>query len=321
MAQKSFVRLHNLLALRSCYALESAARDRLPLIFGNPRHKPGEVSMLTLDEFQGLLAMPGVHQCEGDQCPFGSPSAKPTAWVFSQVDFSDMPRKCRHLVVPWYSTVDNTKMYARHMPTRGKVKYERQPVASHMLQPAGSDYISAGLAAYPVLLNKYLAAKLALAAGAGAVASNVLASSNVQSAGDTVQQVRPCPDARFGSEQIAWSQPLRGPHPVDVRVAENDRAIGGLRDAHGSLQRLPQTALFGLRMGAAIRQLLLDDLVQCSADKRTTESWVMTTCALIGTDNKHASAPEAAVAAVRRVMVDSPPLGKEIFIKLVLRWL
>ena len=60
-------------------------------IYETPAHRPGEVSMLTLDEYVALLELPGVKHVVGAQCPFGGLAAKLTSWVYNIVDLSDMP--------------------------------------------------------------------------------------------------------------------------------------------------------------------------------------------------------------------------------------
>lgn len=281
-SQKQMVRLHNLLALRACYALKAMVKQGKPFVYENPQHNLGEVSMLTLDEYVDLMADPSVSHCVGVQCPFGGAAAKRTSWVTSLVNFADMPAKCSHSLTSWYSSVDNTRIVARHAPTRGKIRYLREPVPLDRRGSGPDTYISAGLAVYPTLLNKYIAAKLALvinspskttlhrpcrrsvlACPGGGVGSSSSGGSSLRDGPSSLVASVPV-DSRFDAERIQWKESLRGQQSLDQRVRENDLAVGGLRDAHKSVTRLSQTAAFGLQLGGRIRKLLVDNLDACN---------------------------------------------------------
>ena len=66
------------------------------------------------------------------------------------------------------------------------------------------------------------------------------------------------------------------------REEANRLAIGGLRDSHGSVKRLPQTALFGLSLGK-VRIVIVETDEKRHQEQGTPErSWIAETCNLIG---------------------------------------
>ena len=96
-----------------------------------------------------------------------------------------------------------------------------------------TEYVSAALAAYPDLLNRYLTAKIRAAmyrAAPGAALS--LALSPTEDAESKLKR------ARFSfREQITWLEPLRGTIPLTDKEAADNLAIGGLRHTAESVGR------------------------------------------------------------------------------------
>lgn len=141
-------------------------------------------SMLHLDEYVDLLALPGVHHTVGAQCAFGAESSKPTSWVYFGVNLDDMPAKCKHPARVWFSTKDGSAVSKRHKPNTGTTEYLPAVinVAGHPVKPQQaleaskklrnftppaetghrypSPWVTSKLAAYPDLLNRYLVSKL-----------------------------------------------------------------------------------------------------------------------------------------------------------------
>lgn len=247
---KEYVRLHNLLAVRSALALTAMHSVGGVFVYETPARRANNVPMLLLDEYLDLLRLPGVKHLIGLQCPFGSMSAKATSWVYHKCCFDDMPTTCPHPLRSWYSTVDNSEVWAKHPPSKGCVKYTPVPSQANHLVQRGSQFVSAALAHYPDLLNRFIAASMA---------SGALRVQKVAMPG----QSRLTKD--FASEAVVFRQRLKGYADADARAEADRQAVGGLRDAQQSVSRLHRVAEFGKSLGAAIIRILCDDLVKCRA--------------------------------------------------------
>lgn len=143
----------------------------------------------------------------GVQCPFGAISSKPTAWAHFGVDLLDMPSECPHPKRTGFSQTYGTAIVKRHHPTSGTAAYSsiqktRNSVDS---KPLGAKtFVSGTLVACPVLLARYLVAKLFF------VICSVSRSSLGKSA-VTPKDPPPRPVARYSfSEKVQWMKPLRG---------------------------------------------------------------------------------------------------------------
>ena len=77
--------------------------------------------------------------------------------------FSDMPMKCRHPKREWYMEGTGHTTYGSHPPSRGTKRYF--PTLSEALtaRPSTTNFVTSCLAHYPILLNKFISAKLTLA--------------------------------------------------------------------------------------------------------------------------------------------------------------
>ena len=129
------------------------------------------------------------------------------------VNMDDMPDVCKHPPVNWCSDMTNTVHISSHPPTSDKITYSSTPRTAEQLaawEPGG--FLSATLAAYPLLLNRYLAAKLRFSA-ARSRSSSVPVTLNdylflaayTASAGSKLKR------ARYSfSEKITWREPMRG---------------------------------------------------------------------------------------------------------------
>ncbi len=137
-------------------------------------------------------------------------------------------------------------------------------------------FVSASLAAYPDLLNRYLVGKLSLSLRAERAlvpAATIVAPQNF-------------------SERITWRQRLRGTvDNVDKSLADA-LAIGGLRNAVESVGRLHTVQAFGSKLGLELRALLMHN-----------PAWIHTTCDLVGTTVLDARPPPAAILAVKSLLM------------------
>ncbi len=158
---KELVRLHNLILLRVSELLQIMADLGRPWVFETPALRDGEVSVLRLDEYQKLLGSVNVKHVIGVQCPFGAVSSKPTSWLSHNVDLGDMPKSCTHARKPWFNDRTGAAVVASHRPTAGMDTYS---ATQSVLSTAGvfvtPKYVSASLAAYPDLLNRFLVCKM-----------------------------------------------------------------------------------------------------------------------------------------------------------------
>jgi hypothetical protein len=285
---KEKVRVHNLILLRVAEILKIMAQQGVPWLFETPALKDGEVSILRLDEYQSLLCTQGVQHVIGVQCPFGALSSKPTSWVSHQVDMTDMPRECTHGKRTWFNDRTGVAVSARHRPTAGTDTYSSsQLVKSARGTFVPTSFVSATLAAYPDLLNRFLVAKLCSA----------LAASTVQPFRQSPVLLPVAP--RNFSETIEWRQRLRGTVEIDDKSKADLLAIGGLRNAAESVSRLFTVQEFGSSMGNDLRALLLANY----ASSTPAGSWIDLTCDLIGTTDKDVRPPLDAIEAVKAVIM------------------
>ena len=257
--------------------------------------------MLRLDELVSLRARPGVEHVIAAQCPFGSRTQKRTSWITFNVTFSGLPERCTHAMRKWFKEVTAEVLYARHVPSKGCVRYYTTKEEALRSIPSEQDnYVSTALATYPPLLNRYIAACL-------------------RKAVDT--RISACPPAdpplhhwadRLGRDQVQFRQHLRGMPRTSLKDESDRQAIGGLRNASQSLDRLSSVAAFGRSVGLKIQLVLMENSIACTRAGRVANSWINTTCALVGNQSESTADP-AAVHAIRSILEDlcdfQPPAG------------
>ena len=191
--------------------------------------------MLRLDEAQALLKHSAVKHWISAQCPFGAPSKKLTSWVGTAVDLDDIPSHCTHGQRIWYEAGTGKAHSSPHPPSRGTRRFF-PTLAEAVAHKSDSSFNSARLAAYPPLLNRYLAAKLHLAI----VKPKAKPRSPVCPQVPTHQWQH-----RLGKEVVQVRQHLRGtPQEMDKDKRER-QALGGLRNAKQSVSRLHCVATLG----------------------------------------------------------------------------
>ncbi len=285
---KELVRLHNLILVRVAEVLQIMVDHESPWVFETPALRDGEVSVLRLDEYQNLMSNSAVEHVIGVQCPFGAISTKPTSWVSHRVSMSDMPQECQHAKRPWFNDRTGTAVVASHRPTAGTDTYSlTQKVASATGVFVSPNFVSASLAAYPDLLNRFLVSKLIKALG------------DVPARPFRPSAVMLAVSPRKFAETVEWRQRLRGVVDIDDKTKADNLAIGGLRNAAESLSRLHTVQAFGIALGNEIRTLLRDNFSKSPTDG----SWIDLTCKLIGSTDKDVRPPADAIAAVKAIMV------------------
>ena len=100
-------------------------------------------------------------------------------------------------------------------------------------------------------------------------------------------------------ETIAWRQRLRGNVESDPKTQAYLLAIGGLRNAAESVNRLHTVKSFGKQLGDELRAILLSNFSEGTPEV----SWIHLTCDLIGTTSVDPRPPLAAIEAVKSHLI------------------
>ena len=122
----------------------------------------------------------------------------------------EMPDVCKHPPFNWYSDMSNTVTVSSRPPTSGRITYSSIPRTAEQApawEPGG--FVSASLAAYPLLLNRYLAAKLRISAARSrssavlaALTDSLIPEAAIASVDSKLKR------ARYSfSEKIIWREP------------------------------------------------------------------------------------------------------------------
>lgn len=286
------VRSANLLAIRGIKGFQAVIACGGSALLEQPALIEGEVSMLPLDEAVDLLSQADVRHTVFAQCPFGAHSQKLPSAVTCRLSFGDASTSCTHAHRAWYKEVTGEVVTARHAPTRGVVRYYKSEVEARDAVASGSGgYVSSTLAAYPKLLNRYIAAKVKIA------------SARMRGSRPAAVSTDHRWSIRLGRDKVHMSQPLRGAEPPDLKDQEDRQAIGGLRNAAESVSRLSHLQTFGRRLGIDIQTSLLSNALDATSKGKPNEAWTEVVCNLIATSDKEARAPLEAVQAVRQLIV------------------
>ena len=116
----------------------------------------------------------------------------------------------------WYNQRDGSHRLLRHRPSTGKDSYELVPRHPCQQQSVSVEYNSAGLAAYPDLLNRYLVAAISISVRKlPQMTSPVMLPTT---------SIAPRPFA----EAILWQTPLRGIMERTDKEKADDLAIMGV---------------------------------------------------------------------------------------------
>ena len=167
--------------------------------------------------------------------------------------------------------------------------------------PVSKRYISGQLPAYPDLLNRYLAAKIQMAVYRAppfllsATRPDVItdACSKKRRApavkDDTQEKLKRC---RFSfTEQITWTEPLRGTIPLPEKEIADNLATAGLRNTAENVGRLHMVKQFGAKLDDALRQLINTNTAEHTVQGTSSESWVNITCKAIGSSDPKCAPP------------------------------
>ena len=304
LAQAKTVREQTLIATRIAKLLTALTHQKVPWAFEAPWATAKMVSILNLDEFMALMALTGVRLVKGTQCPFGAESSKPTAWVFFIIDLSDMPNGCIHVKQRWFNQETGAAVSQRHKPTAGKVQFALLPpsrprVAVRAFTP--TEWVSSSLAAYPPLLNRFLVARIAKSVYHCISERWFRRPWPYDQTGAVLTSMPKLKYSHGFSEKIVWLDPLRGRLQPTDKEAADALAIGGLRDAAASLEKLTYSASFGTNLGFALISLVEQQHVE-----HPTASWIDATVACIGAEKSLKMKPPVdAIAAVKRLISEA----------------
>lgn len=137
-----------------------------------------------------------------------------------------------------------------------------------LFMPRSFDYVSADLAAYPELLNRYSCSKPSI---------------GISKPGSGAQRIAPrfAPVARSFTEAIVCRNRLGGYSAPDVKYQQDRMAIGDLRNAAESISRLHTVQSFGAKLVQAWKAALVTNLSECSKSRKLEDSWVVRACSAI----------------------------------------
>ena len=113
----------------------------------------------------------------------------------------------------------------------------------------------------------------------------------------------PLARARYSfSEKIRWQDPMGGQDKPTDRETADALAIGGLRNAAGSVSRLHFLASLGQKMGQAMRGALMDNLNKHrrQSDLNEQDAWINQVRACIGSEDR--KPPVAAIAKIKAII-------------------
>ena len=91
--------------------------------------------------------------------------------------------------------------------------------------------------------------------------------------------------ATDANDRIGYSQSLRGVPELDERTKREMASVGGLRDTHNAMSRVPSVASFGKKLGTELLRRLKIQHEEAAANPKGPQSWAQQACACIGADN------------------------------------
>ena len=101
------------------------------------------------------------------------------------VDMSDIPTPCPHPKRTWFNDWGGKAVSARHCPAIGTDTYSTTQTTGSKMKPwSAHEFVSGPLAAYPDLLNGYLAARLSMGATAAQPLLPIVKKAKTQAAGN-----------------------------------------------------------------------------------------------------------------------------------------
>ena len=279
--EKEQVRLGTLLASRSGEGISMQSLAGRPWLIENPPEEVDNPSLFRVPPVASATGGNNVRRHVMPQCPFGSLSMKPTEFRSSFEFIDPGPQSCPHPRRWWRLPPSGRWIRSQHPVLKDKfcavTPAQWDAMSQDERTKPAPEFITRAAAAYPSMLNCFLACQLIPQACAAAVSTSLVRQgrwNNVLACPGffrTQQPVRPVQAGAGGSKRSAvdattiavtkrkpvMCTPLRM-QAADVRAAEDLRAIGGMRRPHQSVAKLPSVAKFGTQLRGLLDRFLAD---------------------------------------------------------------
>ena len=230
---KQQVREANILADRCFEAMELAASLGICCATEQPLEQLNRPSLFQLPRARALTCRKHFYRADGDQCPFGAISAKPTTFLYANVDFAPFAQsRCNHRPA-WHAWRD----------TCGACRYTWAPHAPLFGRKVNGQWATALAADYPPDLCRWIAAAFAAAAKQPSSALVVAPSTRYEDA-STLRQA-----ALLRGVTLQRSLVSARERNVRAELAREDVShIGGMRNPHAARQFLPRLPYVGVSL-------------------------------------------------------------------------
>ena len=236
------VKVGNILADRTAVCMDWFNSNHKPWIVEQPAPREGQPSMVNLPKFRSLRSSPGVNEHIFSQCKLGQKFRKDTI-VLGRVSFEKWPGTCDHPSKEWIIPWNGKKHWGPHPPLRGKQlaipieQWDRSMLRRY--EPKG-EFLTKATAHYPALLNRIIAATIALAPREDL--GRTPREKGVKRKSETCQADLPIPKFK-----------------VTRTLQKNDTdelIVGGLRRPRMSVGRVPKLFNLGTQLGNLVRKFV-----------------------------------------------------------------
>ena len=234
-----------LLADRTAVCLEHFNAARKPWLLEHPAPRQDSPSMISLPKFQKLKNSEGVESHMFSQCKLGQKFRKDT-FLMGRVSFEKWPGLCDHPSKEWIVPWNGHRSWGPHPPLRGKQcaipANEWNPTMIRKYEPHGP-YLTKETAHYPGLMNRMLAATIALAPKGNL--GETERRSGRKRPSDTCHSDLPIPKFKVS----------RTTNTDDT----SESVIGGLRRPFKSVGKVSKLFNLGVQMGHLIRSFIKEN--------------------------------------------------------------
>jgi len=259
--EQTRVKLGTLLANRSAEAASIAKSLNIPWVLEQPADQPGRPHMTLLASWAKVVEDEQAHRNYLDQCNFGCEFLKPTL-LLGTISFRNSPGKCQH-PKRWFREIPSGNWkFAAHPPLSGKIKAVPAELWHDGLYSvrasADMPYLTRATAAYPSLMNRYLARSLVMSALDFRISCIKKSSLQLRESdlrkrclslfggAETSTSTLSSSDWGVGRSDIFFSQHLKGvPQMKRRKVGEDEDALGGLRHPARAVERCPSLSKAG----------------------------------------------------------------------------
>ncbi len=217
----------NYFALKSARTAETCLRTGIGFGIENPEPHPGAPSLFLLNEFLELQANISVKIVNFDQCTLGAETSKPTRILYSGIELSHISHRCTHPSQEW--------VY-KDWGGKTKVKWGAHPPLFGRRRESGEPATKAA-SAYPYALNKAIVRAIIWATPAVAPSTRP-------------QQSRLTPTVN----RDPFLKGLPDLSKKQRREVDNNTALGGMRNPHGSVRRIQNATQAGHLLSTLLRE-------------------------------------------------------------------